>query len=96
MPNQHPSTYFLPPKCNNGKLHDLSGRSSPALLKLLQENKIPEGRALVPGCGRGYDVVTLASQSRKALGVPLSKFNFVEFGTVIKILNVWKLFQDWK
>lgn len=66
---------FFNAKMRNEKPYELSGRSSPALLKLLQENKIPEGRALVPGCGRGYDVVTLASESRKVLGVPLSKFN---------------------
>ena len=44
------------------------GASSPALLKLLDANEIPNGRALVPGCGRGYDVVALASKDRKAIG----------------------------
>lgn len=44
------------------------GYSSPALLKLIAEGKIPNGRALVPGCGRGYDVVALASQKRIATG----------------------------
>lgn len=45
-----------------------TGSSSPALLKLLAEDQIPNGRALVPGCGRGYDVITLASATRKAVG----------------------------
>ena len=44
---------------------------SPALWKLIQENKIPDGRALVPGCGRGYDVAALASRSRYALGIDI-------------------------
>lgn len=44
------------------------GNSSPALLKLIAEGKIPNGRALVPGCGRGYDVVALASDKRIATG----------------------------
>jgi len=33
----------------------------------------PEGRALVPGCGIGHDVVMLASIGMDALGVDLSK-----------------------
>ena len=44
---------------------------SPALWKLIKENKIPDGRALVPGCGRGYDVAALASSSRYALGIDI-------------------------
>lgn len=44
------------------------GNVSPALLRLIQggteEAPIPVGRALVPGCGRGYDVAVLASPSR--------------------------------
>jgi Thiopurine S-methyltransferase (TPMT) len=51
------------------------GNSSPALLKLIAEGKIPNGRALIPGCGRGYDVLALASENRIATGIfPL--FNF--------------------
>jgi methyl halide transferase len=46
----------------------MTGNSSPALLKLIAEGKIPNGRALIPGCGRGYDVVALASENRIATG----------------------------
>jgi methyl halide transferase len=41
------------------------------LVKYISENKIPTGRALVPGCGRGYDVTALASSNRYALGLDI-------------------------
>ena len=44
---------------------------SPALLQLITADAIPEGRALVPGCGRGYDVFALASLKRHCVGVDL-------------------------
>lgn len=52
-------------------LYMMLGNSSPALLQLIAEDKIPNGRVLVPGCGRGYDVVTLASKKRVVTGILL-------------------------
>ncbi|KAJ3359328.1 hypothetical protein GGF32_009451 [Allomyces javanicus] len=48
------------------------GTASPALVKLINEGRIPEGRVLVPGCGGGYDLVALASPTRFAVGVDIS------------------------
>ncbi|KNE63411.1 hypothetical protein AMAG_08543 [Allomyces macrogynus ATCC 38327] len=48
------------------------GTASPALVKLINEDRIPEGRVLVPGCGGGYDLVALASPTRFAVGVDIS------------------------
>ena len=48
------------------------GGPSPALLKLIAEGSIPKGRALIPGCGRGYDVYALAERERIAVGLELS------------------------
>lgn len=45
---------------------------SPVLVQYIQEGKVPEGRALVPGCGRGYDVTALASPTRKTFGWEIS------------------------
>lgn len=45
---------------------------SPLLVKYIQEGKIPNGKALVPGCGRGYDVTALASEDRHATGLEIS------------------------
>lgn len=50
-----------------------AGKSAPALVELLEKNRIPEGKALVPGCGTGYDLVTLASPTRSVLGIELSE-----------------------
>lgn len=36
------------------------------------EDKIPFGRALVPGCGRGYDVTELAHEQRIVYGLDIS------------------------
>ncbi|ORZ17892.1 S-adenosyl-L-methionine-dependent methyltransferase [Absidia repens] len=54
------------------------GESSPALVKLLQDEDtkdlIPlEGVGLVPGCGAGYDVQTLATVRRHMIGLDISK-----------------------
>ena len=49
-----------------------TGTPSPALQELIAEGSIPTGRALVPGCGRGYDVVALACKERYAVGIDMS------------------------
>ena len=59
---------------------------SPALWKLIKENKIPDGRALVPGCGRGYDVAALASSSRYALGIDIVEKAVLDANVYLKSL----------
>ena len=49
-----------------------AGQSPPILEKLVEAGELPEGRALVPGCGSGYDVLTLASEERSVLGIDLA------------------------
>lgn len=34
--------------------------------------RLPEGRALVPGCGRGYDLAALATADRHVTGLDLA------------------------
>eukprot|EP01116_Phalansterium_solitarium_P006211 TRINITY_DN18512_c0_g1_i2.p1 TRINITY_DN18512_c0_g1~~TRINITY_DN18512_c0_g1_i2.p1 ORF type:complete len:251 (-),score=36.86 TRINITY_DN18512_c0_g1_i2:134-886(-) len=48
------------------------GRAHTALVELVDSDQLPHGRALVPGCGRGYDVLALASPARTAVGLDLS------------------------
>ena len=43
----------------------------PALQYLIDRGHIPLGRALVPGCGRGYDVTALACDGRYVVGVDM-------------------------
>ncbi|KAJ2370678.1 hypothetical protein H4S02_003517 [Coemansia sp. RSA 2611] len=50
------------------------GEVSPALRELVEEKqwKLPSGQGIVPGCGRGYDAMYLASPSLHMVGADLS------------------------
>jgi SAM-dependent methyltransferase len=48
------------------------GRVHPYLARALAEGRVPTGRALVPGCGRGYDVGALSARDRFAIGMDMS------------------------
>jgi cyclopropane fatty-acyl-phospholipid synthase-like methyltransferase len=49
-----------------------AGASPPVLEELVSTGQLPAGRALVPGCGAGYDVLTLATEERSAVGLDLA------------------------
>lgn len=49
-----------------------AGASAPSLVELVESDTLPKGRALVPGAGSGYDVLTLAGPERKAVGLDLA------------------------
>ncbi|KNE64637.1 hypothetical protein AMAG_09994 [Allomyces macrogynus ATCC 38327] len=55
-----------------GKTSFDKGAPPPALVKLVAEGRVPNGRALVPGCDGGHDLTVLASPSRFALGLEIS------------------------
>ncbi|KAL0341391.1 UNVERIFIED_CONTAM: putative thiol methyltransferase 2 [Sesamum radiatum] len=48
------------------------GSPTPVLVHLNDTGSLPKGRALVPGCGSGYDVVAIASAEHHVVGVDLS------------------------
>ncbi|KAL5578610.1 hypothetical protein UlMin_011052 [Ulmus minor] len=48
------------------------GRPTPTLLHLHQNGSLPKGRALIPGCGTGYDVVAIADPQRYVVGLDIS------------------------
>lgn len=50
-----------------------AGQCNPAFAELISSGQLPEGRALVPGCGSGYDVFALASPTRLAVGLDISE-----------------------
>ena len=50
-----------------------AGQSPPILEALVAQDVLPHGHALVPGCGSGYDVLTLASPERTVLGLDLAE-----------------------
>ncbi|MEM9691358.1 MAG: methyltransferase [Myxococcota bacterium] len=47
-----------------------AGQSPPVLLEMLAH--APTGRALVPGCGSGYDVFALAAADRRVIGLDVA------------------------
>ncbi|KAK9725283.1 hypothetical protein RND81_05G133800 [Saponaria officinalis] len=49
------------------------GKPTPILQHLVRNDILPKGRTLVPGCGSGYDVVTLASPERYVIGLDISE-----------------------
>ena len=54
---------------------------SPPILKELADD-LPKGRALVPGCGTGYDILTLSAIDRIVTGVDLSEVAKTHFETI--------------
>uniref|UniRef100_A0A1J3J7W2 Thiocyanate methyltransferase 1 n=1 Tax=Noccaea caerulescens TaxID=107243 RepID=A0A1J3J7W2_NOCCA len=49
------------------------GRTTPLILQLVDSSSLPLGRALVPGCGGGHDVVAMASPERFVVGLDISE-----------------------
>ena len=49
-----------------------AAQAEPALIDLMERHPLPAGRALVPGCGRAYAVVSLASTERTSLGIDIA------------------------
>jgi hypothetical protein len=47
-------------------------RCEPSFQALIDAGGLPTGRALVPGCGRGYAVAALASEDRAVTGLEIS------------------------
>ncbi|KAG9454536.1 hypothetical protein H6P81_007440 [Aristolochia fimbriata] len=49
------------------------GRPLPIILHLLETGTLPKGRALIPGCGSGYDVAAIAAPDRFVVGLDISE-----------------------
>ncbi|KAK4436626.1 putative thiol methyltransferase 2 [Sesamum alatum] len=48
------------------------GSPTPVLVHLNDTGSLPKGRALLPGCGTGHDVVAIASAERYVVGLDIS------------------------
>ncbi|OWM84793.1 probable thiol methyltransferase 2 [Punica granatum] len=48
------------------------GKPTPIIEHLHRIGALPKGRALVPGCGTGYDVVAIACPERHVIGLDIS------------------------
>ncbi len=49
------------------------GQVAPPFVKLWQEEKLPVGKVLVPGCGRGHEVVFLAENGFEVTAIDFSE-----------------------
>ena len=67
-----------------------AGAAAPALLELVARGVLPDGRALVPGCGAGYDVFALASEERHVTGLDIAPTAAKKFDEVRQQLGVPK------
>lgn len=54
-----------------GTRWDIGGPWLP-LVRLLRAGRVPPGHALVPGCGRGHDVLALAAPDRAVTGLEIA------------------------
>ncbi len=57
------------------------GGASPALRQWLEQQALPQGRALVPGCGRGHEVLALAQAGYAVTAVDLAPSALEAAGT---------------
>ncbi len=49
-----------------------AGKGAPPLVELIGSGRLPKGRALVPGCGSGYDVFNLAEAGWEVDGLDVA------------------------
>ncbi|KAI5670069.1 hypothetical protein M9H77_10433 [Catharanthus roseus] len=49
------------------------GQPTPVLVHLHETGALPKGRALIPGCGTGYDVAAIACPERYVVGLDISE-----------------------
>ena len=71
-----------------------AGGVSPELVELVESGDLPEGRALVPGCGSGYDVLALASEKRHATGLDIAPGAEERFETLREESGVSRAWAD--
>lgn len=57
---------------SNGSTGWDAGQGAPPLIELIENGRLPEGRAFVPGCGSGYDVFNLAEAGWTVQGLDIA------------------------
>lgn len=62
------------------------GQPTPILVHLHQTGTLPKGRALIPGCGSGHDVVAIASPERFVVGLDVSE-NAIKQATKVAVFK---------
>ena len=64
------------------------GEVAPPFVKLWQEEKLPVGKVLVPGCGRGYEVVFLAENGFEVTAIDFSEGAITHLENALKERNL--------
>ena len=82
-------------KCEDWQRHyeenDLGwdlGQVAPPFVKLWQEEKLPLGKVLVPGCGRGHEVVFLAENGFDVTAIDFSSGAVTHLKNALKKRNL--------
>ncbi|MBC8286072.1 MAG: methyltransferase domain-containing protein [Nitrospinae bacterium] len=72
------------------------GQVAPPFVKLWQEKKLPSGKVLVPGCGRGHEVVFLSENGFEVTAIDFSKgaVTYLENALKVRSLSGRVLHQD--
>ena len=72
------------------------GKVAPPFIKLWEEKKLPLGKALVPGCGRGHEVIFLAENGFEVTAIDFSKgaVTYLERALEARSLSGRVLYQD--
>jgi methyl halide transferase len=72
------------------------GQVAPPFVKLWEEEKLTVGKALVPGCGRGHEVIFLAENGFEVTAIDFSKgaVTYLERALEERSLSGRVLYQD--
>ena len=64
------------------------GQVAPPFVKLWEDKKLPPGKVLIPGCGRGHEVVFLASHGFEVTAVDFSEGAVTHLNKSLKERNL--------
>ena len=64
------------------------GQVAPPFVELWEKGKLPWGEVLVPGCGRGHEVIFLAENGFEVTGIDFSEGAVTYLGNALKKRNL--------
>ena len=64
------------------------GQVAPPFFELWEKGKLPLGKVLVPGCGRGHEVIFLAENGFEVTGIDFSEGAVTYLGNALKKRNL--------
>jgi len=64
------------------------GQVAPPFVELREKGKLPLGKVLVPGCGRGHEVIFLAENGFEVTGIDFSEGAVTYLGNALKKRNL--------